>query len=710
MPAATLTIDGRTVSVEPGTTVLEAARALGIRIPTLCHVDGLPPSSSCFLCAVQVEGKATLSPSCAMPAADGMVIRTDTDEIRASRKMALELLLSDHAGDCIGPCMTGCPARFDIPGFLTEVSAGHDRRSAEIAADFLALPAALGRICPRLCEQRCHRCDAEAALSVGGLHRFAADRDMASGERYVPRTDAASGKRVAIVGAGPAGLSAAYYLLRRGHEAVLFDAHDEPGGMLRYGIPAFRLPHDVLSEEIDVIRMLGGEFRMGVRLGADITLDALRRDFGAVFLAIGAQGSRGLDCPGEELAMPAIAFLEHAASGRRDDIGDDVLVIGGGNTAMDASRTAVRLGAGRVRVLYRRSRREMPCLMAEVEAAEAEGVAVETLVAPVGLERSAGGRFRLTCVRMELGPADESGRARPVPIPGSTFNLEASCVIAAIGQTVDAAGLRTDALQVSRKGILANPATLATSLPGVFAGGDAVSGADLAVRAVAAGKLAAVSIDQYLGGRPVLGDPEMVSVVMNKLDEQELAAFFRQVEEAPRAAMAERPAAERIRDFGEIESSFPPETARREAARCMNCGCWKATTCQLRQYSTEYGADPLRFAGARRKFERDTSHPEIVYEPGKCILCGACVAVAAEAGERLGLAIVGRGFEAAVAVPLKGTLAEAIPAVARRVAEICPTGAFALKGVGTCAADSAPAPLHRPDGSAARIIPVIPVR
>ena len=706
MAEATLTIDGRAVTVEPGTTVLEAARALGIRIPTLCHVEGLPPSSSCFLCAVQVEGKATLSPSCAMPAADGMVVHTDTGEIRASRKMALELLLSDHAGDCVGPCMTGCPARFDIPGFLAEVSAGNDRRSAEIAADFLALPAALGRICPRLCEQRCHRCDAEAALSVGGLHRFAADRDMASGMRYVPRAEAASGKRVAIVGAGPAGLSAAYYLLRRGHGAVLFDAHNEPGGMLRYGIPAFRLPHEVLAQEIDVIRTLGGEFRMGVRLGADVTLDALRRDFDAVFLAIGAQGSRGLECPGDDLALPAVAFLEHAATGRRDDIGDDVLVIGGGNTAMDASRTAVRLGASRVTVLYRRSRREMPCLMSEVEAAEAEGVAVDTLVAPVGLARSAGGRLTLTCIRMELGARDESGRARPVPIPGSTFTLEASCVIAAIGQTVDAKGLRSDVLQVSRRGILADPATLATNLPGVFAGGDAVSGADLAVRAVAAGKLAAVSIDQHLGGRRVQGDPEMVSVVMNKLDEQELAAFFRQVEEAPRAAVVERPAVERIKDFGEVESGFEPETARSEAARCMHCGCWKATSCQLRQYATEYGADPLRFAGARRKFERDSSHAEIVYEPGKCILCGACVVVAAEAGERLGLAIVGRGFEAAVAVPLRGTLAEAVPSVARRVADICPTGAFALKGVGTCAADHDAQSIIGPEGSTSRVIPL----
>ena len=705
----TLTIDGRTASVESGTTILEAARGLGIRIPTLCHVDGLPPSSSCFLCAVQIDGKATLSPSCAMPVADGMVVRTDTDDIRASRKMALELLLSDHAGDCVGPCLTGCPARFDIPGFLAEVSASRERRSAEIAADFLALPAALGRICPRLCEQRCHRCEAEAALSVGGLHRFAADRDLASGDRYIPRTDKASGKRVAIVGAGPAGVSAAYYLLRRGHGAVLFDAHDAPGGMLRYGIPAFRLPREVLDREIDVIRVLGGEFRMGQRLGADIGLDDLRRDFDAVFLAIGAQGSRGLECPGEELALPALEFLERVASGRPDDVGDDVLVLGGGNTAMDAARTAVRLGARRVTTLYRRTRREMPCLMSEVEAAEAEGVTLETLVAPVRLERSAGGRLFLTCTRMALGAADESGRARPVPIPGSAFGVEASTVIAAIGQTVVASGLRSSGVHLSGRGILVDPATLATNLPGVFAGGDAVSGADLAVRAVAAGKLAAVSIDQYLCGRRVHGDPEMVNVVMGHLGSLELAAFFREVEESPRAAMPERPVSERIRDFGEIELGFPADVATREAVRCMHCGCWKATTCQLRQYSTEYGADPLRFAGARRSFARDSSHPEIVYEPGKCILCGACVSVAAEAGDGLGLAIVGRGFEAAVAVPLKGTLVEALPTVARRVADICPTGAFGLKGVGTCAPSDGPRPIVGADGRPARRISITPI-
>ena len=677
-----LTINGCESDIEEGTTILEAARRLGIRIPTLCHVENFPPAASCFLCAVQVEGRASLSPSCAMPVADGMVVCTDSDEVRAARKMALELLLSDHVGDCIGPCRTGCPARFDIPGFLTQVSAGNFQRSAEIASDFLTLPAALGRICPRLCEQHCHRCETGESLSVGNLHRFAADHDMASAARYIPRKDKASGKRVAIVGAGPAGLAAAYHLLRRGHAIILFDAHPAPGGMLRWGIPEFRLPHHILDTEIEAIQNLGGEFRMQKRLGLDFTLEELRRDFNAVFLAIGAQGSRGLDCPGEELALPAVEFLAQAAGGHSPQIGSDVLVLGGGNTAMDASRTAVRLGARGVTVLYRRTRREMPCLMSEVEAAEAEGVRLETLAAPVRLENSGNGKLLLTCTRMELGAPDESGRARPVPIPGSEFSLAATCVIAAIGQTVEAGSLGDASLRLSRRGIAINPGTLATNLDGVFAGGDAVTGADLAVRAVAAGKLAAVSIDQYLGGRPIHGDPEMVSVLMSKLDEEELAEFFRESEMSARASMPELPLEKRVRSFEEVELGFSAEVAMREASRCMSCGCWKATTCLLRQYATEYGADPLRFAGARRKFRRDSTHPEIVYEPGKCILCGACVKAAAEAGDGLGLAIVGRGFEAAVAVPLKGSMIEALPTAARRAAEVCPTGAFAVKDSG----------------------------
>jgi len=679
-----LRINDRSIEVQEGTTVLEAAEQLDIRIPTLCRVEGYPPAASCFLCAVKIEGRENLAPSCATPAADGMTVYTDSDEVRSTRKMALELLLSDHIGDCIGPCRTGCPAKLDIPGFITRIAGNEFRRAAEIAQDYLTLPSSLGRICPRLCEQRCHRCETGEPLSIGNLHRLAADRDAASENPYLPIKEKPSGKRVAVVGTGPAGLSASHHLLRRGYSVTLFDSRSAPGGMLRWAIPEFRLPRKILNREIDTIRNLGAEFKLDRKLGYDFQLQDLRRDYDAVFLAIGAQGSKNLGCPGEELSMPALEFLGRVAGGQRPEIGKCILVLGGGNTAMDACRTAVRLGAADVRVLYRRSRREMPCLMSEVEAAENEGVRLETLVAPVSLQRSVEGRLRMKCIRMELGQPDESGRARPVPVQGSEFTVEADTVIAAIGQSVETGSIGENTPELTGWGIAVNPVTLETNLKGVFAGGDAVTGADLAVRAVAAGKLAAVSIDQYLEGRPVQGDPQMVTVLITKMSEEEQAEFFRQIEETPRTPMPELPVKERIRNFDEVEEGFSDDMAVREAGRCMNCGCWKAGTCSLRQYATEYGADPLRFSGDRRRFRRDQSHPEIVYEPGKCILCGACVAVASESQTGCGLAIVGRGFESSVAVPLKGTMIEALPDLAKRVADICPTGAFSLKSAAHC--------------------------
>ncbi len=679
----TITIDGRPVETASGQTILQTARKAGVVIPSLCQVEGFEPSASCFLCAVKIEGRANLWPSCATPVADGMAVITQSEEVRTARRSSLELLLSDHAGDCIGPCRTGCPAGLDIPNFISRIAAGDPAKAADIVTNGLTLPASLGRICPRLCEQRCRQCDVTEALSIRNLHRFVADaaRDRAPSQPRPDATPAPPSERVAIVGAGPAGLAAAYHLLQCGHGVVVFDAHEQPGGMLRYGIPAFRLPRQVLDAEVRLIRSLGAEFRLGKRLGHDFSLDDLRRDFGAVFLGIGAQGSRGLGCVGEDLATPALEFLANLAAGAAPTVGSDVIVVGGGNTAMDASRCAVRLGAKSVRVFYRRTRREMPCLMEEVEAAEAEGVKVEFLVAPVRLDRK-GEKLRLICQRMMLGALDESNRARSLPVPGTEFEVEATCVIAAIGQSVEAADLSAPQLTLSKWGIAADPKTLATNLPGVFAGGDAITGPDLAVRAVAAGKLAAASIDQYLTGKPVVGIPQLVNVMMGKLSEEELAAFLRGVEQAPRTPMPHLPMDKRRTTFEEVELGFSPEAAIRESRRCLGCGCGKAISCRLRQLATEYGVDPQRFVGERRRFARDTSHPDIIYEPGKCIICGACVKVAEQGGEELGVSFVGRGFQVAVAAPFDRPMAEALRQSARRAAEVCPTGAIMLRGNG----------------------------
>jgi formate dehydrogenase major subunit len=685
MSSVTLTIDGCEVTVEQGTTVLEAARRIGIEIPTLCHVEGLEPAAACFLCCVQVEGSSRLSPSCALPAADGMVVATDSDDIRASRKMALELLMSDHAGDCMAPCSTGCPAGLDVSAFVREVASGRVDRAMEVISDRLSLPGTLGRVCPRLCEDTCKRCEHDGqSLAIAALHRYAADRNQITVPPVRPEPGEPSGKSVAIVGAGPAGLTAAFYLRRRGHACTLFDAHPRPGGMLRYGIPDYRLPTAALDAEIRVIERLGAVFRMNTRWGSDFSLADLREEHDAVFLGIGAQLSTGLRCEGEDLARSGLEFLHRVANGEAPSLGRRVVVVGGGNTAMDAARTAVRLGA-EVRVIYRRTRREMPCLMEEVEGAEREGVEVAYLVAPVALRRLGNGRgLRLVCRRMELGEPDDSGRRRPVAIEGSELEIDCDTVIAAVGQAVDRTLAEREGLEVTGWGLWTDPDTLATSLPGVFAGGDAVLGADLAVRAVAAGRMAAASIDQLVTGRPVTGPREWTTISLRPIDDAERAAIFRGIESSARIHTAVLDMDRRLTTFDEVDLGLDDEQAPGEARRCMSCNCRKAGGCDLRQLASEYGAEPQRFVGERRRFAQDASHPEIVYEPGKCIMCDACVRVAAEEGERLGLSITGRGFDVSVAVPFDRPLSEGLRRAARRCAEACPTGALALRTARAC--------------------------
>jgi formate dehydrogenase major subunit len=325
----------------------------------------------------------------------------------------------------------------------------------------------------------------------------------------------------------------------------------------------------------------------------------------------------------------------------------------------------------------------MPCLLSEVEEAQAEGVEIRFLVTPVRIRCMGHHRYSLTCRHMELGEPDASGRRRPTPVEGSEFELSCSTVIAAIGQRVETEVAEREGLALTRWGIAADMRTMATNLEGVFAGGDAVLGADLAVRAVAGGRIAASSIDQYLRGEVVRGVPAPVSVTMRPMDDGERAAMFRGLERAPRVPMPTITFARRRSSFQEVEGGWTRQNAEREARRCLRCGCSKAESCRLRELATEYGSDPSHFAGARRRFARDLTHPEITYEPGKCVMCQACVRIASEE-EDLGMALVGRGFDVAVAPPFGMTVKEGLRQTARRCAEACPTGALALRPSGEC--------------------------
>ena len=397
------------------------------------------------------------------------------------------------------PCKVTCPAHIPVQGYVALIAQGKFREALQRVRDAgVPFVGTLGRVCYHPCETECKRADWDEAVSICALKRFAYD---AGADHDKPEPVPVKFEEcVAVVGAGPAGLTTAYELTRHGYKVTVFDALPSPGGMLAAGIPEYRLPRDVLNNEIEYIRALGVELKMNTPIGRDggPSLDDLRRDYQAVFLAVGAHGSARLGVPGEDLpgVFQAVPFLRHLNMGHEANIGKRVAVIGGGNSAVDAARCAIRLGAN-VQLVYRRSRVEMPAAAWEVSAADSEGVKLTFLSAPVRVIEKDGRVSAIECIRMELGEPDASGRRRPIPVPGSEYVLDVDTVIAAIGQTVESAGL---GVETKLDRLVVDPLTLETSVKGVFAGGDAVIGPASVVEAVGAGIEAAESIHRYLRG------------------------------------------------------------------------------------------------------------------------------------------------------------------------------------------------------------------
>jgi formate dehydrogenase major subunit len=447
MAKISFTLNGEKVKAEAGSTILEAAGQNGVEIPTLCHDPRLKPFGACRICLVEVEEARGPVTACTMPVTEGMVVRTKTDDLIQLRRMNLELLLSEHYGDCVAPCKLACPAGIDIQGYIGLIANGQYTEALKLIKKSNPLPLVCGRVCPRFCEAKCRRNLVDEPLAINALKRFVADYDQNNGGPYIPEVKPASGHRVAIAGGGPAGLSAAYYLALEGHEVDIFEANPQLGGMLRYGIPEYRLPKAVLDKEIAAITGICHRVEVNASLGKDFTVDSLKNDgYEAIFIALGAWASQSLRVEGEDLpgVLSGIGFLQDAALNKEVRLGKKVAVIGGGNTAIDAARTALRLGAGEVTLVYRRSREEMPANAEEVEQAEEEGVQFHFLAAPLKVIAQKGKVDSIECIKMALGEPDSSGRRRPEPIAGSEFTMKVDTVIAAIGQTIDASGIPQD--------------------------------------------------------------------------------------------------------------------------------------------------------------------------------------------------------------------------------------------------------------------------
>jgi heterodisulfide reductase subunit A len=480
------------------------------------------------------------------------------------------------------PCVSACPAGINVQGYVQLIGQGKYREAVQLIMERLPLPGVLGRVCPHPCESRCRRAEVDSPVAIRNLKRFAADQTDWS-DLPLPQIEERP-QCIAVVGSGPAGLTAAYYLRRRGYKVTIYEALEQLGGMLRVGIPDYRLPPDLLDREIAYLLNTGIDVKTGQRLGRDFTLESLQaKGFDAVLLAIGAHLGMAAGIPGEgELhgVVNAVDWLREINLGARACPGRRVVVIGGGNVAVDAARVARRLGSESVAIVYRRTRQEMPAYAEEIEDALSEGVDIRFLTVPVRVIGTAGKVVGIECIRTELGPPDESGRRRPVPKHGSEFVIECDAVIPAIGQKIDL-GWAADGemLRTSPRGAIAvDPHSLQTSLPKVFAAGDAVSGPATVIEAVAAGHTAVEAIDRFLRQKDLAA--MAAEAAARPAPGQDWAEVPRGIPEQERVRSRQLDVAQRVGGFVEVDLNFSEEEARREAGRCLNCGiCCECMEC-----------------------------------------------------------------------------------------------------------------------------------
>ena len=712
-PRIRIEVDGRVVEGYEGQTILEVCRDNGIEIPTLCYEPKLPGFGACRMCVVEVEGEEHPPISCSRSCEDGMRVQTQTEEVRRLRRTNLELIFSDHNAYCLPPCQNKCPSHIDIPGFLKANAEANWRESTRIFKRTIPFPSVLGRVCPAPCEEHCRRDEVDEAIAIRDSHRYAGDQVIKSMlddgvdpplpfERQAP-----SGRRAAVVGSGPAGMAAAFYLLLSGHDVTVFERDPAPGGMLRYGIPQYRLPKvEVLEAEYESIDRLGGKMVCNRELGRDFTLDDLTNEgFDSVVVAIGCYDTNKLGIPNEDAdgVIDGLEYLRTATLGLPypGHAGTRVVVIGGGFTSMDCSRTSIRQGASEVTLVYRRDMKDMPAAD-EVHEAIEEGVTAIFQAGPTRIitDETTGVVTGVEFIRMQLGEPDASGRRRPEPAPDTEFTIPCDRVLLAIGQGPELDWLEAPGNEgvgaTKNRRLKADAVTFSTGRAAVFGTGDVRIGAATVVEAIAEGRRAAYAVDAYLKGmdldairtRQTLAEPqpEFLSIV----------PFTAEVKE-PRYRMTPLKAEERNDNYIEYELPYTREAAMAESTRCLQCTCEAIGFCDLRRLGIEYGTtlqtlEPNhhqgagfrsvtenRFTGINHDYIRDDSHAFILREPSRCIDCGRCAQVCAEVVGAACYDFMRIGFDTLVTTPLDMSLNDTPCVSCGRCAETCPTGALMPK-------------------------------
>lgn len=523
------------------------------------------------------------------------------------------------------PCKQACPAGVDVPRYLRLISQGKFNESLAVVRERIPFPSVCGHVCPAPCETKCRAGDLERPVMIRALKRFVAERDTGDW-KAAQKLGKSTGKRIAIVGSGPAGLTAAYYLAKLGHAVTVYEAQSKPGGMLRFGIPKYHLPEDILDKEIDTILELGVEFKLNNRVDK---VDTLTNNYDAIFLAPGLTEGRKLSMPGADLKgmLIGIQFLNDISTGKKARIGKKVVVLGGGGVACDVARSALRLGASEVSLACLESRKTMPALPSEIDTAEKEGVKI--LPSRCFTQITGNGHVTgVKCLNLRWMKFDDEGRLHMETIPGSEHTIEADTVIFAVGQGVDL-GLISDVNEIDVTGrltISVDAETMATGRKGVFAGGDAVSGPLSVIAAINTGRKAAISIDKYLGGSRAIDD-------ILTTPEEEVATIKPPLPVGQRATIPTLPVEERLSDFAEVELPLNEKTAIEQASRCLRCDlpiiadstkCAGCRTCELRcSLRAEGTFNPLKARIQIRRLVKAENEYRISFTE-ECDTCGIC--------------------------------------------------------------------------------------